>query len=94
MTCKHCNKTVHILTHIKDDNWACNICQWNFLNKSKEQGHIGETVKIKYYNKNNGNVPVTRIEMIKHRRICPDGRGEVVSINKFGKYTDRRTPNY
>lgn len=52
-----------------------------------------KTINLKNYKKNGGNVSEARIKMIKNRKICPDGNGEVVMMDR-GKITDRPAYNY
>ena len=42
----------------------------------------------------NKNVSVNRINMIKRRRLHPDGNGEVVLQNHAGKFTSRSADDY
>lgn len=93
MKCPDCKHTVVSLIHVKGDDWKCGNCIYNSSDHDR-QFTVIETVNFKWYGKNGGNVPKKRIEMIKSRRICPDGNGEVVMTNKFGKITDRKAVNY
>ena len=44
--------------------------------------------------KQNRNVPVNRIKMIKRRKLARDGKGEVILMNHAGKETSRRASDY
>ena len=100
MTCDVCKEDGKSrLRCVADFTWACKDCQSRIeftqsAEKKSDVFAVIPTENFKYYYKNGGNVSRARIEMIKSRRICPDGNGEVVTVNKFGKYTDRKAVNY
>lgn len=77
-------------TRVKWCKYVCDICEpdpvFSFLPVP--------TVNYKYYFKNNGNVSANRIKMVKARKLCPDGNGEVVMRDRSGKITDRLAYNY
>jgi len=52
------------------------------------------TVNLKYYPKNGGNVPASRVRMFKSRYLVPGGKGEVAMKENSGKRTDRKAYNY
>lgn len=93
MTCDNCKKTVHTKYHIKAGQWACEYCYPQTEEKSIDFPHFVETVNFKHYYRNGGNVSKKRIEMVKSRRMHPEGKGEVV-YTRNGKVTDTRSVNY
>jgi len=68
---------------------VCTDCRPNKLNFLPV-----ETEHFKNYYKNGGNVSKNRINMVKSRCMHPEGKGEVVYKNKFGKVTDKLSQNY
>ena len=78
-----------------DSKWVCKdcICQFEASRPKLNVPWFKETLNFKHYHNHNGNVSKARIDMIKSRRLCPDGNGEVV-ITRNGRVTDRNAENY
>lgn len=88
-----CGKTVHTKFHIKLGQWACEYCYPQTESKGSAFPHFVETVNLKHYYKNGGNVSKKRIEMVRSRRMHPEGKGEVI-LTRNGKITENRSINY
>ena len=73
--------------------WVCGGCIPERAATVQMFGFV-PTVHYEKYLKNGGNVSVARVAMIKSRKLCPDGNGEVVMKSRTGKITDRRATNY
>ena len=88
--CVHCHQDFRQFKSVKSNDVMriCTDCKPNKLNFIAV-----ETVNLKNYKVNGGNVSKSRIDMIKSRRMHPDGNGEVV-LTKNGKITDRLAQNY
>lgn len=85
MLCEMCH--VKQKTRVKWCKYVCDDCEPKpLLNQLSGQG---STVNYKYYSKNNGNVSLARVNAFKGRVLAPDGKGEVVMKDKFGRITDR-----
>lgn len=83
-TCMNCKKV--FLT----DRYSgrCQNCLESFHHNKVGFGFI-PTERFLYYYKNKGNISRSRVEMFKKRCLVPDGNGEVVTRNSFGKITDK-----
>lgn len=87
--CQKCGSESEFFLHGNSpDPKLCNVCD-----PPKINFRVQETVNFKNYKKNGGNVSAARIKMVKSRKVCPDGNGEVVMIDR-GRITDRPAYNY
>lgn len=87
--CIRCKKEIeYFSSKEKIEEFYCFECKKNNINFLPI-----DTINYKYYYKNKGNVSLNRIKMIKNRKLCPDGNGEVVMIER-NKITDKLAENY
>ena len=75
------------------DKRPCSICQWDKETASSPNKLNFIAVNTVSFAQNK-NVSVNRINMIKRRKIHPDGNGEVVLRDHAGKLTNRLASDY
>ena len=94
MKCENCQSIAVSLECVKS-NWICKICVPRFkdIEPRKQLPYNKVMLNFKHYHNHNGNVSKARIDMIKSRRMHPDGNGEVV-ITRNGKITSRNAEDY
>lgn len=92
MICPNCNSLVHNIRIVFGKKGKTEYCKY-CSEASPIETLIVNTVNLKYYTNNNGNVSENRIKMIKSRKLHPEGNGEVVLMDR-GKITDRRANDY
>ena len=72
----------------------CAICQWDRETAAQPKQFNFVAVSTVSFRQNK-NVPISRINMIKRRKLARDGRnGEVILTNHSGKETSRRASDY
>lgn len=99
MYCDKCLLSENVrLRFVNGQGFFCSQCHLKIRDEvSFEKNRvfsIVDTINLRFYYKNRGNVSLARINEIKSRCLHPDGNGEVVTKNKFGKITDRIAVNY
>lgn len=94
MDCESCGtKNVFKITNVGRGQWRCGFCPADSWPQREGRTSAPMAVDTVYY-KGYGNVSKARVEMMKRRVICPDGKGEVVMRDRNGKITDKRAYNY
>lgn len=98
LICDKCNSKENSKLKYFDGLFLCPQCHLNAQNRASFDKitlfSIIDTVNLRLYDKNGGNVSRARINMIKSRCLSPHGNGEIVMKNKFGKITDKQAVNY
>lgn len=89
MICTECNDNKLKLYHF--DRWICTDCLKDMQKPAQvpDFPYFKQTVHYPNYFKNNGNVSKARCDMIRKRRLHPDGNGEVVLTDRMGRPTNR-----
>ena len=98
MTCDECKSEGNVrLKLLNGSGFVCLQCHYNAQNRASFDGnrlfHVVDTVNLRLYAKNGGNVSKSRIDMIKSRRLHPEGNGEVI-LTRNGRITDKLSANY